>query len=105
MSSSSGLGNVTFDIHIFPLMPGSFILNRCCFEIGVGVGESRRERINRIVSAVLRSHFVDVGESQRECHSAVFSRKGTRGTRIRITAVGLVSILTVDEMGRRKAKI
>ncbi len=76
-SFSSGLGNVTFDIHMFPLMPGSFMLNRCCFETGIGVGESRRALIKRIVSSVFRSHFADVGESQRECHSAVLRRSGT----------------------------
>lgn len=104
-SISSGLGNVTFDIHRFPLMPGSFKLNLCCFEIGVGVGESRRARMRRMVSSVLRSHLVDVGERRRECHSAVLSRKGTWGTTIRIRAVGVVSIASGYEMGRRQEEI
>ena len=76
-SCSGGLGNVTFDIHMFPLMPGSFKLDRCCFEIGVGLGWFRMARMVWIVSSVLKSHFDEFGDNQRQCHSADLSRKGT----------------------------
>lgn len=68
---------MTFDIHIFPLIPGSFKLDRCCFDIGTGLGWSRMARKVWIVSSVLKSHFDEFGDSQRQCHSADLSRKGT----------------------------
>ena len=41
-----------------------------------------------IMSSVLRSHFVEVGESQSECHTAVLKRRGTLGRMRRAIAAG-----------------
>ncbi len=44
------------------------------------------------VISVLRSHLVEVGESQRVCHRAVFATKGSLGTKARNKADGDVSM-------------
>lgn len=44
------------------------------------------------VTSVLRSHFDEVGESQRVCHRAVFATKGTLGNKTRNKADGDVSM-------------
>ena len=80
---------MTFEIHILPLIPGSLNDALCCFEMGVGCGESMRDCIILTISSVFRSHLVEVGESQRECHSAVLNKKGTLGRTMRATAFGL----------------
>jgi hypothetical protein len=46
-----------------------------------------------IVSAVRRSHFEDVADWPMECQSAVFSMKGTLGTRSFSIAEGVASIV------------
>ena len=91
-ASLPGLGNVTLLIHILPLIPGSFRDAFCCLEIVCGRGESSNDRIILMISSVLRSHFVEVGDSQSECHTAVLRRSGIFGSTRRATAVGLRSI-------------
>lgn len=45
-----------------------------------------------MVSSVRRSHFEEVGESEREWQMAVFRRKGTRGRKVRRRPVVEVSM-------------
>lgn len=92
-SSPPGDGNVALLIHILPLIPGSFKEAFCCLERGVGCGESSMDLSILIINSVLRSHLDDVGESQRECHTAVFNKKGTFGIMRRATPAGEVSII------------
>lgn len=47
------------------------------------------------MSSVLRSHFVDVGESQRVCHNADLARRGICGRRKRSRVVGEKSSMTM----------
>lgn len=88
MSSSSGAGSVTFDIHILPLMTGARKDSSCSLDIEAVLCDSNRRR-SLTTSSVRRSHLVDVGDSPKECHSADLMRKGTLGERKRITSDGL----------------
>jgi hypothetical protein len=52
------------------------------------------------VISVLRSHFEDVGDIERECHSAVFNSIGVFGSRSFSMADGEESMLAVLVRGR-----
>ena len=80
---------LTLEIQILPFIPGSFKLQACCFEIGVGDGEFMKERINLTMSSVLRSTLVEVGESHKVCAKAVVKIKGTLGSNARNMEEGL----------------
>lgn len=45
-----------------------------------------------MMSSVLRSHFVEVGDNQKECQTAVLRSRGILGMTRRATPAGLVSI-------------
>jgi len=49
------------------------------------------------VISVLRSHLEDVGDMDRECHSAVFSSNGVFGSKNFAMPVGDESMLRGDE--------
>lgn len=92
MSSSSGTGSVTFDIHMAPLMTGPCRDNACSFDTERVLSASKR-RTNPTTSSVRRSHLVDVGDSHRECHSADLMRAGTLGKRNRMAFNGLCMLI------------
>jgi hypothetical protein len=65
-----------------PLTPGSRVVRRCSFEMGVGseLGPIMSRRM-LMVRAVRRSHFELVDERESECQRAVLRMKGALGTR------------------------
>ena len=87
-SDSGGVGRAIFDIHMAPLIPGSFSVNRCCLRTGVGLSPLINERRKVIVSSVRRSHFVEVGESQSEWYTADLRKDGSLGRNMRAAARG-----------------
>lgn len=54
-----------------------------------------RERKSATVISVLRSHFEDVGDSHKECASAVFVNDGIRGNKNLMIPYVESSILSV----------
>lgn len=55
--------------------------------------------------SVLRSHLEDVGDMDRECHSAVFSSNGVFGSRNFAMPVGDESILRAQKQHSRGYQI
>ena len=106
MSSSSGIGIVTFDIHILPLMTGPRKDSICSLDTETGLSCDSNRRTNPTTSSVRRSHLADVGDSPKVCHSADLMRKGRLGERKRITFDGLCtpSMMTMMTTIHRKTQ-